>query len=101
MVSGSGRRISSRDARGPDAGYNLEAACEQQGGGGGGAGETILLATHSFGVPVDGSVSLDVGGEIGKKESDSDCRAHGRKGSPGRFMWYKLPRLETEPLSLH
>ncbi|XP_062506861.1 uncharacterized PE-PGRS family protein PE_PGRS10-like [Corticium candelabrum] len=100
-ITGSGGSISSRGARGQDAGHNIEAKGGKQGGGGGGAGGSILLVTYSFGIPVDGSVSIDLRGGIGGKESDSDNKAPGGKGSHGRFMWYKLPRLEKGPLSLH
>ena len=103
VITGSGGRISSCGGKGQDAGHNIGAEGGQQGGGGGGAGGSILLATHSFGVPTDGSVSIDVRGGIGGKDSKSDSLdvAPGGKGSSGRFMWFKLPKLEIGALSLH
>ena len=101
VITGSGGTISARGARGQDAGHNIGATGGEHGGGGGGAGGSILLATHSFGVPVDGSISLDIRGGVGGKESNPTYYAPGGKGSSGRFMWYKLPRLERGPLSLN
>ena len=98
---GSGGRISSCGAKGQDAGHNIEVKGGAQGGGGGGAGGSILLVTNFAGVPTNGSVSIDVRGGVGGKESDPSYYAPGGKGSSGRFTWHKLQMSESGPLSVH
>ena len=100
-IIGSGGKISSRGARGQDAGHNIAVAGEELGGGGGGAGGSILLVTNYFGVPTDGSVSIDVTGGAGGKSSSAKYPTPGGKGAPGRYTWHKLQTSKSGPLSVH
>ena len=100
-ITGSGGRISSRGARGQDAGHNTPLNDEELGGGGGGAGGSILLVTNYFGVPTDGSVSLDVTGGAGGDDLLPNYHSPGGKGAPGRYTWHKLQTSKSGPLSVN